>query len=128
MIASPELITELQPNEVFVFGSNIEGKHYGGAAKIAVEKFGAIMGEGVGLNGNSYAIPTMGSLDDIKKHIDNFMNYAYSRADLIFLVTRIGCGIAGYTDKEIARLFLGNPIPYNVRLPQSFINALGGNW
>lgn len=103
---TPEYITELQPNEIFVFGSNLKGMHGGGAAYVAYRKFGAVMGQGVGLQGQSYAIPTMqGGVETIRPYVDEFIEFAKSRQDLTFLVTRIGCGIAGFTDEEIAPLF-----------------------
>ena len=103
---TPERITSLGPNEIFVFGSNLAGMHGGGAAWVAYRKFGAIMGQGVGLQGRSYGIPTMqGGVETIKPYVDEFIEFAKSRQDLTFLVTRIGCGIAGFTDEEIAPLF-----------------------
>lgn len=103
---TPEFITSLEPNEIFVFGSNLKGMHGGGAAYIAYRKFGAIMGQGVGLQGQSYGIPTMqGGVETIRPYVDEFIEFAKSRNDLTFLVTRIGCGIAGFTDEEIAPLF-----------------------
>lgn len=103
---TPENITTLGPNEIFVFGSNLEGRHGGGAARIAHEKFGAVWGVGVGLQGNSYAIPTMqGGVDTVKPYVDEFIRFAKSNPELTFYVTRIGCGIAGFSDDEIAPLF-----------------------
>jgi hypothetical protein len=103
---TPEFITELQPNEIFVFGSNLEGMHGGGAARIACSKFGAKMGQGVGLQGQSYAIPTMqGGVETIRPYVDDFIAFAKQHTELTFLVTRIGCGIAGFRDEEIAPLF-----------------------
>ena len=103
---TPEFITELQPNEIFVFGSNLKGMHGGGAAYIAYRKFGAIMGQGVGLQGQSYGIPTMqGGVETIRPYVDEFIAFAKENQELTFLVTRIGCGIAGFTDEEIAPLF-----------------------
>lgn len=103
---TPEFITELQPNEIFVFGSNLEGMHGGGAARIACSKFGAKMGQGVGLQGQSYAIPTMqGGVETIRPYVDEFIAFAKQHPELTFLVTRIGCGIAGFRDEEIAPLF-----------------------
>ena len=103
---TPEMITELQPNEIFVFGSNLRGMHGGGAAYIAYRKFGAIMGQGVGLQGQSYAIPTMqGGVETIRPYVDEFVAFAKEHPELTFLVTRIGCGIAGFTDDEISPLF-----------------------
>ena len=118
---TPEYITELKENEIFVFGSNLEGMHGGGAARIAYEKFGAIWGKGVGLQGQSYGIPTMhGGVDVIKPYVDEFVNFAKSHPELKFLVTRIGCGIAGFTDEEIAPLFKDAIEIENIYLPKSF--------
>ena len=103
---TPEFITELQPNEIFVFGSNLKGMHGGCAAYIAYRKFGAIMGQGVGLQGQSYAIPTMqGGVETIRPYVDEFIEFAKEHPTLTFLVIRIGCGIAGFTDDEISPLF-----------------------
>ena len=104
--ACGEFISDLKENEIFVFGSNLAGAHAGGAARIALEKFGAVWGQGVGLQGRSYAIPTMqGGVETIKPYVDEFIDYAYHHSELIFLVTRIGCGIAGFTKEDIAPLF-----------------------
>ena len=103
---TPENITSLAPNEIFVFGSNLSGMHGGGAAWVAYRKFGAIMGQGVGLQGQSYGIPTMqGGVETIRPYVDEFIGFAISHPELTFLVTRIGCGIAGFDDAEIAPLF-----------------------
>ena len=115
---TPEFITELQPNEIFVFGSNLKGMHGGGAAYIAYRKFGAIMGQGVGLQGQSYAIPTMqGGVETIRPYVDEFIKFAKENQKLTFLVTRIGCGIAGFTDEEIAPLFENAHDVENIVLP-----------
>ena len=115
---TPEFITELQPNEIFVFGSNLKGMHGGGAAYIAYRKFGAIMGQGVGLQGQSYAIPTMqGGVETIKPYVDEFIAFAKENKNLTFLVTRIGCGIAGFTDDEISPLFEKAHDVENIVLP-----------
>ena len=119
---TPDFITELAPNEIFVFGSNLEGRHAGGAARIAVEKFGAVWGQGVGAQGQCYAIPTMhGGIEDIKPYVDEFIEFAKQHPEMTFLVTRIGCGIAGFTDKEIAPLFKECINMDNVILPRSFV-------
>ena len=103
---TPERITSLQPNEIFVFGSNLRGMHGGGAAYVAYRHFSAIMGQGVGLQGQSYAIPTMqGGIDTIRPYVDEFIEFAKQHPTLTFLVTRIGCGIAGFTDEDISPLF-----------------------
>ena len=115
---TPERITSLAPNEIFVFGSNLAGMHGGGAAWVAYRKFGAIMGQGVGLQGRSYGIPTMqGGVETIKPYVDEFIEFAKSRQDLTFLVTRIGCGIAGFTDEEISPLFEKAHEVANIVLP-----------
>lgn len=119
---SPDFITELKENEIFVFGSNLQGMHGGGAARIAYEKFGAIWGQGVGLQGQSYGIPTMhGGVDVIKPYVDEFIEFAKSHPEMTFLVTRIGCGIAGFRDEEIAPLFKECIEMENVLLPESFV-------
>ena len=119
---TPDFITELKENEIFVFGSNLEGMHGGGAARLAYNKFGAIWGQGVGLQGQSYGIPTMhGGVEDIKPYVDEFIEFAKSHPELTFLVTRIGCGIAGFRDEEIAPLFKECIEINNVILPRSFV-------
>ena len=124
---TPNRITQLAANEVFVFGSNLQGHHYGGAARIANEKFGAIFGQGVGLQGQSYAIPTMqGGVETIRPYVDEFIEFAKQHPELIFYVTRIGCGIAGFQDREIAPLFTAAVGMENVALPQSFMDVIGG--
>lgn len=125
---TPENITHLEPDEIFVFGSNLAGIHAGGAAKVAVEKFGAEMGNGVGIQGQSYAIPTMqGGIETIKPYVDDFIDLAYEWDQNTFYVTRIGCGIAGFTDEEIAPLFDRAYDLYNVRLPKSFADIIRKN-
>ena len=124
---TPNHISQLAANEIFVFGSNLDGHHYGGAARIANEKFGAIFGQGVGLQGQSYAIPTMqGGVETIKPYVDEFIEFAKQHPELIFYVTRIGCGIAGFQDSEIAPLFRGAIGIENIALPQSFMDVIGG--
>ena len=119
---TPDFITELKKNEIFVFGSNLQGMHGGGAARLAYDKFGAIWGQGVGLQGQSYGIPTMhGGVNAIKPYVDEFIEFAKSHPELTFLVTRIGCGIAGFRDEEIAPLFKECIEIDNVILPRSFV-------
>ena len=119
---TPEFITELRPDEVFVFGSNLAGSHGGGAAYVAWRKFGAVMGQGVGLQGQSYGIPTMqGGVETIKPYVDEFIAFAAAHPELFFYVTRIGCGIAGFRDDEIAPLFAGARPLENVCLPTTFV-------
>ena len=118
---TPEYITELKSGEIFVFGSNLQGMHGGGAARIAYQKFGAIMGQGVGLQGQSYGIPTMqGGVETIRPYVDEFIAFAKEHPELTFLVTRIGCGIAGFTDDEIAPLFTGAHGMENIVLPEGW--------
>ncbi len=118
---SPDIINDLNDNEIFVFGSNLEGSHGGGAAAIAARKFGAIWGQGVGLQGQSYAIPTMhGGVSAIKPYVDEFIEFAKNNTKLTFLVTRIGCGIAGFREEEIAPLFKNATSVENVYLPDTF--------
>lgn len=114
-------ITTLQPNEIFVFGSNLSGMHGGGAARLAYQKFGAIWGQGVGLQGQSYGIPTMqGGVDTIKPYVNEFIEFAKTHPQLNFLVTEIGCGIAGFSIEEIAPLFEQAIEVENIYLPERF--------
>ena len=123
---TPEFITELAEDEVFVFGSNLAGMHGGGAAATAHRCFGAVWGKGVGLQGRSYAIPTMqGGVDTIQPYIDDFIIFAQEHPELRFLVTRIGCGIAGFKDEEIAPLFVGALNQDNIVLPYEYHKVLG---
>jgi hypothetical protein len=118
---TPEFITELKPGEIFVFGSNLRGMHGGGAAYVAYRKFGAIMGQGVGLQGQSYAIPTMqGGVETIRPYVNEFIEFAKAHPELTFLVTRIGCGIAGFTDAEISPLFESAHNIDNIVLPEGW--------
>ena len=118
---TPERITELKADEVFVFGSNLAGMHGAGAAWVAFRNFGAVMGCGVGLRGQSYAIPTMqGGVETIKPYVDEFIAFTKTHPELFFYVTRIGCGIAGFRDREIAPLFQAARGIENICLPKSF--------
>ncbi len=119
---TPDIITTLQQDEVFVFGSNLAGQHYGGAARAAYEHFGAVWGEGIGYFGQSYAIPTMhGGVADIRPYVDDFIDFAFSHPELYFLVTPIGCGIAGFHPADIAPLFRRAVEVENIVLPKLFI-------
>ena len=125
---TPDHITHLEPDEIFVFGSNLQGMHAGGAARIAYNKFGARWGQGVGILGQSYAIPTMqGGVETIKPYVDEFIKLAREWDQNTFYVTRIGCGIAGFTDRQIAPLFDEAYDLYNVRLPESFAKIIERN-
>lgn len=127
-VYTPENITHLEPDDIFVFGSNLQGMHEGGAARTAYRKFGAVWGQGVGMQGQSYAIPTMqGGVETIKPYVDDFIDLAREWDQNTFYVTRIGCGIAGFTDEEIAPLFDKAYDLYNVRLPKSFIDIIERN-
>ena len=122
---TPDNLTTLREDEIFVFGRNLEGMHGGGAARYAFENFGAVLGCGVGLRGHSYAIPTMqGGVDTIVPYVDEFISFAAQHTELFFYVTRIGCGIAGFRDKEIAPLFAAAVPLENVCLPASFLKYL----
>ena len=118
---TPQWITELKENEIFVFGSNLQGMHGGGAALIAFRKFGAVMGQGTGLQGQSYGIPTIhGGPEALKPYVDEFIEFARQHSELTFLVTPIGCGIAGFTVEEMAPLFKDAAEVSNIWLPKSF--------
>ena len=122
---TPENISSLLPDEIFVFGSNLYGHHGGGAARAAFNKFGAIWGQGVGLQGQSYAIPTMqGGVETIAPYVDEFIKFTNEHPDKFFYVTRIGCGIAGFRDEEIAPLFEKAINLNNVCLPESFTKII----
>ena len=122
---TPERISELKENEIFVFGSNLAGAHGGGAARLAYKRFGAVWGEGVGLHGQTYAIPTMqGGVETIKPYVDAFIRFARAHSRLTFLVTRIGCGIAGFRDEEIAPLFTDAINVENIILPKEFVENI----
>lgn len=118
------MITKLEKDQIFVFGSNLAGRHGAGAALYAYMNFGAIPGKGEGFMGQSYAIPTKDRniktlpLSDIKTYVSNFLIYAKDNPDKTFLVTEIGCGLAGYKPKDIAPFFVDTPL--NVILPKSF--------
>ena len=124
---TPVNVTHLHPNEVFVFGSNLAGRHGKGAALLAAQRFGAVRGQGEGEMGRSYAIPTKDKclrtlpLADIAKSILTFSAHARAHPMLLFLVTEIGCGLAGYSPDEVAPLFVSANLPHNVALPASFL-------
>lgn len=122
---TPEAISSLKADEVFVFGSNLQGHHGGGAARAALNKFGAIWGQGVGLQGQSYAIPTMqGGVETFRPYVEQFIDFAKEHTELFFYVTRIGCGIAGFKDQDIAPLFKNALNVANICLPKSFADLL----
>ena len=128
---TPDYIDNLLPDQVFVFGSNILGYHAGGASRMAYKRFGAVWGQADGLQGQSYAIPVdygkqkVGE-DVIKESIDRFIQFAKEHHEQQFLVTRIGCGIGGFKDKEMAVYFKKALDLDNISLPRSFVEALEG--
>jgi len=135
---TPENITSVKDNEVFVFGSNIQGEHVGGAAWWAFQKFGAVLGQGFGYQGQSYAIPTcirlqkgkmrftrsFENVNQIKPFVDAFINEAERFSDKVFLVTKIGCGIANFQISGVAELFRPCLDMDNVILPKEFVESL----
>lgn len=118
---TPNCIEHLADDEIFVFGSNLHGMHGGGAARLALQRFGAKMGVGVGIQGHSYGIPTMqGGVETIAPYVDDFIAYAKAHPKQKFLVTRIGCGIAGFDPEDIAPLFAAAVDVDNICLPKDF--------
>tara|TARA_R110000850_G_scaffold34024_1_gene92226 strand:- start:31738 stop:32130 length:393 start_codon:yes stop_codon:yes gene_type:complete len=128
------MITKLEKNEVFVFGSNESGIHGGGAALQACKSFGAKWNKGFGFHftpmGRTFAIPTKDwninslTLDIIELYVYRFIEYTKTRDDLVFLVTEIGCGLAGYTPEDIAPMFEFALNRSNIVLPERFIKIL----
>jgi len=128
---TPDYIDTLLPGQIFVFGSNTLGYHTGGASGTARKKFGAVWGQAEGLQGQCYAIPVdygknIRKDKEVKEAVDRFIAFAREHTDLFFLVTRVGCGIAGYHDDEMAQFFKDALELKNVSLPKSFVEALGG--
>ena len=124
---TPEVITSLKGDEIFVFGSTLRGAHRGGAAKLAVEKFGAVMGQGKGLQGQSYAIPSMlKTVSQMQPYVAEFIKFAKHNSQWKFYVTKIGCGSAGCVEKDVAPLFMEALGLENVYLPKSFVEILQG--
>lgn len=122
---TPRLVKYLRPNEIFVFGSNIKGRHDGGAARYALDHFGAIYSQAEGPQGHSYAIPTVGvDIEEIYKAVQRFIEYARKRSDLIYLVTPIGCGNGGYAPYNIAPMFRDAIRMKNIKFPQEFWDYL----
>jgi len=113
---------------IFVFGSNLQGRHGAGSALAALEEHGAILGQGEGLQGNSYAIPTKNkymrvmSLDKIETYVVEFRQFAIDHPEMEFNVVAIGCGFAGYTPEDMAPMF--TDMPENVKLPPEFVKVL----
>ena len=118
----------MSETRIFVFGSNEAGRHGKGAAKFALDHRGAVYGQGYGLHGQSYAIPTKDkriqtlSLEEIQKYVCIFRAFAFEHPELRFELTPIGCGLAGYTPEQIAPMFANTPD--NVDLPEEFKKVL----
>jgi len=114
--------------EIFVFGSNLAGRHGKGAALVARNSYNAVYGQGVGIQGMSYAIPTKDeglntlSLEKIVDYVDDFLDFAEDHPEMTFNMTRIGCGLAGYTDADIAPMF--ECAPDNVMLPIEWVEVI----
>lgn len=123
-------ITELKENEIFVFGSNTAGIHGAGAARLAFEKFGAKWGIGFGLEGQSFAIPSKNDkivtmqLAAIENYVEAFIAFAKCKPELTFMVTEIGCGLAGLTVEQMAPMFKGGIEIENIYLPARFWNHI----
>lgn len=128
---TPDYIDKLLPNQIFVFGSNTLGYHTGGASGTARKKFGAVWGQTEGLQGQSYAIPVdfgkgIRKDTEVKASVEKFIEFAKQNENLFFFVTRIGCGIGGYRDNEMAQFFKQALEVNNICLPKSFVDALKG--
>lgn len=128
---TPDYIDSLLPKQIFVFGSNTLGYHTGGASGTARKKFGAVWGQAEGLQGQSYAIPVDFGKNvrkdaEVKTAVERFIAFAKEHTDLFFFITRVGCGIAGYHDEEMAQFFKEALELKNVSLPKSFVDALNG--
>ena len=122
---TPEQISSLKEGEIFVFGSNLAGAHGGGAARYAYQHFGAEWGCGVGMTGSTYAIPTMqGGVETIMPYVDEFIRFAIVNSEFTFFVTRIGCGIAGFRNEDIAPLFKDAISVPNIILPREFVACI----
>ena len=123
---TPDRIDTLLPDEIFVFGSNMAGRHGAGAALLAKTRFGAKQGVGVGITGQCYALPTKGfmietlPLPAIRVGIENMIDCSRTQMSKCFLVTKIGCGLAGYSVSQIGELFIGIDLPVNVIIPVEF--------
>lgn len=127
-----DFINKLDPNQIFVFGSNLSGRHGKGAAKQALT-WGAKWGQASGLQGRTYGIPTKNStitrtlsISEIEPYVFEFIQFAKANPSLEFLVTEIGCGLAGYKPKDIAPLFADAVGVTNIKLPARFIRKLSG--
>jgi hypothetical protein len=124
------IVTYLEPNQIFVFGSNLSGIHGAGAARTA-RRWGAKMGLGEGISGKTYALPTVDkkikntlTLPRIKKHVEKFIECVENNPHMEFLLTDVGCGLAGYDAKEVAPLFKEAKDLPNITWPKSFVEVL----
>lgn len=115
---TPNNITHLAIDEYIVVGTNYEGNHAGGAARYAHENFGLQWGCGEGLSGQTYALPTMDGLHHIESAAMDFIDFARFNPDKKFYLTRVGCGIAGHKDEDIAPFF--KEAPENVIKPKGW--------
>jgi hypothetical protein len=126
---TPDVIETLKDNEIFVFGSNENGAHRGGAARMAFERFGAEWGVAVGRSGQTYAIPTLDR--DMRRvepemlyiHFEDFIEYVVTHPELTFYLTKVGCGIAGWNPAEVKKLLweaVGETLPPNLIIPEIF--------
>ena len=112
---------------IFVFGSNEAGRHGKGAALFAKKNHGAVYGQGWGLQGNSFAIPTKDGqlnvlpLDKIGAYVKAFLDFARSNPDMLFQLTPIGTGLSGYDKEDILRILYHNEVPVNVVLTREWI-------
>lgn len=127
---TPENVTKLEENQIFVFGSNLSGRHGKGAAKTALG-WGAKWGQGNGLQGKTYGIPSKDAnvrltlpINEIKTFVDEFITFAKANSNMTFLVTEIGCGLAGLKPKDVAPLFKEAVELSNVHLPERFWHKL----
>ena len=130
MRTTPDEIKKLEQGQIFVFGSNLSGRHGKGAAKTALG-WGANWGQAAGLQGRTYGIPTKDAsirrtlkIEEIKPFVDDFIEFAKIRKDLIFLVTEVGCGLAGLKPKDVAPLFIKAVDVENIHLPEKFWHKL----
>jgi len=121
---SPDNIDFLKSEQIFVFGSNKEGQHYGGAAAYAHKYFHAEWGVGEGITGKCYALPTMEGPEELELAVGQFTDHALADPDHNYLVTAVGCGIAGYTPEEVAPMFMEAASLPNVYLPQCFWDVI----
>lgn len=131
---TPEKVYSLKENEIFVFGSNLLGIHKRGAAKDALDNYGAILGQGEGLQGQSYALPTKNTptefmpYENLKQYIDRLHLTIKQNPNLHFLITKVGCNLAGFTVWEIAPLFKDFIFLNNCSLPRDFLDFIFGNY